>query len=372
MSDFFPVPQVELLFTKRCNLNCSYCFEKDKNSEQMKIEDFSDFINEISSLEFYMFGGEPLMNLDFLTGLYDTLSKKKMNDKQKKKILDSITFNITNGTLIEQNIDIIKKYDLHLQISIDGPKFIHDKNRMYVDGRGSFDDVMKAVDVCIENNIHWTYHGAITNEEFPYILDIFKFYWDLATKKHNGNLDMVVKAFEGNFNQIIFESEYSDEDIDKYLNSLNDTFNYIMGIECLNEQQRDLLISNFFKRRGSSCIAGNRMIAMDAKGYLYPCHRVAIVEDRKLYSLGNIHDRKFSNYQLFNNFMYIDDTKCMFSSNLNNLQWSGNLYGMNWCPSTNIQTSESVFYQSSKYNLMIDEYNRFIDEILDYYNRRIK
>ena len=57
-----------------------------------------------------------------------------------------------------------------MQISIDGPKNVHDSARLYPDGRGSFDDVYEAVEICFREGIPWSAHGSIGPENIKNLL----------------------------------------------------------------------------------------------------------------------------------------------------------------------------------------------------------
>ena len=60
---------------------------------------------------------------------------------KNKVIKFSVT---TNGTLFnERIIRLLKKYPFNVLISLDGPKEIHDKNRVFANGKGSYDVLMK-------------------------------------------------------------------------------------------------------------------------------------------------------------------------------------------------------------------------------------
>jgi uncharacterized protein len=77
-------------------------------------------------------------------------------------MLNSILNLITNGTLIDKHIDTIKKHNYRLQISLDGPKELHDKNRIYRGSdKGSFDDIIKNIQLCKENKISSSVHGVV-------------------------------------------------------------------------------------------------------------------------------------------------------------------------------------------------------------------
>jgi len=58
-----------------------------------------------------------------------------------------ISFTITtNGSLLtEEMVEEFLKYNTKLTISLDGPKQIQDKNRVYLDGSGTY-DIVSVVD----------------------------------------------------------------------------------------------------------------------------------------------------------------------------------------------------------------------------------
>ena len=69
-----------LIMTENCNLNCTYCFEKDKSVSMMTKEVAKksvDFLIENAIFEkrdridFMFFGGEPLLNIDVIDYIYE-------------------------------------------------------------------------------------------------------------------------------------------------------------------------------------------------------------------------------------------------------------------------------------------------------------
>jgi uncharacterized protein len=374
--NYFPAPMTEILFTQKCNMACKYCFEPNKQKNKMTKEQLLDFVDDLPSTDIVMFGGEPLIDMDLLTALYDAIEAKPMNELQKEKLLKSFTVTyplVTNGTLIKNHIETLKKYKITLQISVDGPKEINDLQRVYADGRGSFDDLMEGIDLCVENDIPWFTHGAVTSESFTALPALFHFFWDITLKQCKGDLDQAIRTQSGNLFQIIFEDDYSDQDIDNFLNGQERIFNDILSLD-LTMDQKVKLLQGWFCRHGSSCIAGNRQIAVDADLNIYPCHRPGMSNDRDKNALGNLQDRStFKNFKLFNAFLDIDANRHMISA-------VKNIYGdetnseigfgfqQNWCPAANLETSGTVFYQSAKYNVLIAEYDRFVREIFNYAN----
>ena len=126
---------------------------------------------------------------------------------------------------------------------------------------------------------------------------------------------------------------------------------------------------NWCTKRGSACVVGDIMLAVDFNYDLYPCHRVAMLPDREAFSLGSLigETRDFGNYEYFNALTQMHQDNCLFSSSLNIDEWNEPLYWMNWCPAANSESHNSPYYQPSKYNVLIAELNEFIPELAVYY-----
>lgn len=61
---------------------------------------------------------------------------------------------LSNGTLLEeQTISTMHELGLRLMISVDGLGRIHDIQRVYANGQGSFADVSRAVEIAVNNGL---------------------------------------------------------------------------------------------------------------------------------------------------------------------------------------------------------------------------
>jgi len=144
-----------LLLTDACNLRCGYCYflaNMDKGYEFsfMKeetaiaaIDMFGRCIAKSDSKDqqIVIYGGEPLLNRQTLLTVLRYIDKAK--EKQILPAHVSVTIN-TNGILLDDEIiEQAKESKAVIAISIDGPKEIHDKKRIYQSGKWSFDDVIK-------------------------------------------------------------------------------------------------------------------------------------------------------------------------------------------------------------------------------------
>lgn len=144
-----------LLLTDACNLRCGYCYflanmDKGYKFSFMKeetaiaaIDMFGRCIAKSDSKDqqIVIYGGEPLLNRQTLLTVLRYIDKAK--EKQILPAHVSVTIN-TNGILLEDEIiEQAKESKAVIAISIDGPKEIHDKKRVYQSGKWSFDDVIK-------------------------------------------------------------------------------------------------------------------------------------------------------------------------------------------------------------------------------------
>ncbi|MBO3840815.1 MAG: SPASM domain-containing protein [Candidatus Brockarchaeota archaeon] len=147
-----------LLTTYDCNFNCVYCYERPVISKvymdldvarrtATHITKFTDG-KMAKHVEITLYGGEPLLNLNIAQVVLDEVLKWC----QKNGVSLDINL-VTNGSLITPEVvNSLKAYNLNsVQVTMDGPKEIHDKRRPFRNGMGSFDVIMSNVLNCIDS-----------------------------------------------------------------------------------------------------------------------------------------------------------------------------------------------------------------------------
>lgn len=149
-----------------CNLKCIYCYEQTymikgtTDIDPLKMVDIQfDRIDKImkayedkygktkDDIRITIMGGEPLLKCNLKTIEYIF--------KQSKKRGYTIDI-VSNGVDLNYFIDLFNEYKNildHIQITVDGVKEIHDKRRIFHDGRGSFDLIMNNIKEAIDNDI---------------------------------------------------------------------------------------------------------------------------------------------------------------------------------------------------------------------------
>lgn len=96
------------------------------------------------------YGGEPLLAKEIIYNL----SEKFLAFCEKSNISYD-AFIITNASLMDDNdIENFKKYKIHgAQITIDGPKEIHDQRRRNVKNESTFDKLIDRINALLNNNL---------------------------------------------------------------------------------------------------------------------------------------------------------------------------------------------------------------------------
>ncbi|MBW1965554.1 MAG: anaerobic sulfatase maturase [Deltaproteobacteria bacterium] len=168
----------------RCNLDCEYCFYLEKQALFPKGEDYvmSDevlraYINKYITLQptpvvgFVWQGGEPtLLGLDF----YKRVIELQRPFTGKKEITNSLQ---TNGILLDDEwCAFLKENDFLVGLSLDGPKDIHDRYRKDRGGKGSYDKVMRGMDLLHKHGVEFNVMATVARETAYKPLEVYRFF----------------------------------------------------------------------------------------------------------------------------------------------------------------------------------------------------
>lgn len=375
----FAIPCPDYLLTGSCNLDCKYCFEKSKDNKNMDSEMLKEYLSHNPCTSGFPFGGEPLLVLDKLIDAIRILEENTNIPKDRKKlVLDKHHTIISNGILVPKLIEKIKKHGFKIQFSVDGCKEAHDKNRVYPNGSGSFDDVMKGVQVCIDNNIEWSCHGVVNKGTLPYIFESFKWFFNIYKENKKNGLAYAIDHLRHNTFQIIFEDDYDDKDVDILIEQFGKIAEWVWNHPELNEEQKYQMFDNWFFKTGGVCGVGTGLMALDNEMEIYPCHRVVFIKEEQYSAkLGNVFDPEGFRDEQFNTYCAFHKLakrrKYMYSvlTQIHNFKDKDQNAWFMWCPATNLHETGNPYFQPVKYNLMFTELNRFIRALrLSYFGKR--
>ncbi len=273
-----------------CNLNCSYCFaSQGKYHGDRAIMSYEvgkralDFLVENSgtrrNLEVDFFGGEPLMNFGVVK---DLVAYARSIEKEKNK---NFRFTLTtNGlNITDEVIDFANKEMSNVVLSLDGRKEVHDRFRVDLAGRGSYDRIVPLFQKFVEKRGGKNYYmrGTFTHYNPDFLNDI-KAMLDLGFTEIS--MEPVVCAEND-------PSALTAEDREIVKKQYEDLAKLM--IERRNEGKPftfyhymiDLKGGPCIYKRVSGCGSGTEYMAVTPWGDLYPCHQFVGEEKFRLGSV---------------------------------------------------------------------------------------
>ena len=168
--------------TTSCNMNCVYCQANNgltTPSSFMDIETAERAVDialqspEIN-LNFEFQGGEPLLNYTVIRHIVEYTEEHKNNKNISYNLVSNLTL------LTEEMLDFFCIYNVSISTSIDGNESIHNMNRPFKDGGGTFARVKKKVKIIRDCGLKIGAIETTTRDALPYAKDLIKIYVDLG------------------------------------------------------------------------------------------------------------------------------------------------------------------------------------------------
>jgi len=273
-----------------CNMNCRYCFYLEKSSlyPDHKIHRMSeDTLERVVSSYMetgqpcYTFGwqgGEPtLMGTDFF--------RSAVTFQEKYGRPGSVVSNglQTNATLVDEDTArFLAQYNFLVGVSLDGPRHIHDHYRMFFNGQGTFNRVIKGIEVLKKTGVQFNILVLVSDNNHQSAREIYRFllhqgfyyhqYIPCVEHDSKGRLEPYSITGEqwGVFLTELFRQWYPD-DIDRVSIRLFDSIlNYLVNGR-----------PNICHMENNCC----QYFVIEYNGDIYPCDFFV----RKELLLGNIH-----------------------------------------------------------------------------------
>lgn len=297
--------RITLVVTEKCNLRCTYCaysgkyqFHRKHSKKNMNVEMMKkavDFYFSKSSANneknISLYGGEPLLNfglikecVNYIKKTYSTIAKFNMT---------------TNGTLLnKKNIKFLVQNQFSLLISIDGPKEIHDRYRVFKNGKGTFNCIIKNLRTMKSMYPEYYNNKVRFNMVLAPPLDFDKlneFICEIDVKPSSIKFSRVNTHFTNFFNQF---SQEQMIDFKKSKIKTMDSFNRkLVESKELNEVEKNMFRQRFLfiHRRdmeklsskvpsNGQCMIGERSLLINTNGNFNFCTRIDDV-----FNLGNIY-----------------------------------------------------------------------------------
>ena len=177
------MPKVELLVvqpTPFCNIDCRYCYLQDRNSKavvapQTLVNLFSQafasgWVQDCLTVVWH--AGEPMV---LPIGFYRDAFR--MIDRLTPAGLGVAHSFQTNGTLIDEAwCAFFAEERVDVGVSVDGPKHLHDRNRLTRSGRGTFDKTIAGIRLLRRNDVPFHVISVLSTASLAAPREMFDFY----------------------------------------------------------------------------------------------------------------------------------------------------------------------------------------------------
>lgn len=287
--------------TTACNASCVYCQANNG------IHTPSDFMGKevaekavdvalqspAQSLNFEFQGGEPLLNFDVIKHIVLYSEANKGNH--------DISYNIvTNLTLLtEEILDFFVEYNFGVSTSLDGPAFIHDQNRPFKVGGGTYSKVIDSVNSVRKKELHIGAIQTTTRASLQYPREIVQTYEALGFESiFIRPLTPLGKATRG-----WGEIGYTPEEFNAfYLEAIDELIRINKSGRYMKEDHISILWSriegkfvNYMELR-SPCGAGIGQLAYYTSGDVFTCDEGRMLHEMgdHTFRLGNVFTNTYS------------------------------------------------------------------------------
>lgn len=170
--------------TPFCNIDCKYCYLPDRlNTSKMSLDIVRGAVKKLVAEEVIRedfavlwHAGEPLV----LPVAYYEQAISSIREEVPEHIQVLFSFQ-TNGILLTDDwCRFFLNHSTELGISIDGPEFIHDRNRITRSGKGTFKKVMKAIELVKSYGMPLHVISVLTDFSCNYPEELFAFYKEIG------------------------------------------------------------------------------------------------------------------------------------------------------------------------------------------------
>lgn len=273
--------------TTACNLQCIYC-QANNGSEYSNLFMTKEIAKNAvdialqspaADLDFEFQGGEPLVNFPIVKFIVEYAEAHKKEHFIHYSLVSNLTL------LTDEIIEFLNEYNISISTSIDGNRLVHNHNRPYTNGEGSFDHVRRSVEKLRSEGVSVGAIETTTRYSLEYAKQIVDEYKNLG---FNGIFIRPLTPL-GRANKNWSSLGYT---ADQYLSFYHDALNEIIRLNkdgyIMREDHAAIFLKKIFGRMmnymelRSPCGGGVGQIAYYADGQIFTCD-----EARMLYEMGN-------------------------------------------------------------------------------------
>ncbi|MEA4902154.1 radical SAM protein [Desulfitobacterium sp.] len=306
-----------LILTESCNFRCKYCIYSDHytlsngySDKEMSFDTAKSAIdkymdNNIKSLKYNpnlsisigFYGGEPLLNFKTITRVVHYVE-----DKYKSYFFRTIFAITTNGYLLdEEKIQFMLDHNFAISISLDGGEQEHNRNRVTINNRPTFDIVYQNL-LILDKKFNERFSFSFKNDIYPYVILVtYDNFTDLQEVygffKNHPDLDKrisrISKVKDLNSNYYLNSKQSDNGTIQKQKDAI-DSFLYMIKFDqpitnFIRKYVQGIIFEpstninyNYDRSRGL-CFPGISKLAVDVNGNFHMCEKISLQ-----YPIGNV------------------------------------------------------------------------------------
>jgi uncharacterized protein len=287
--DSFRTIYISLHISSSCNMNCKYCFMKDRRDANLTFEDSKKLIdmiiNEYPNAGKYIVdptgSGEPLLKLELLCCIGNYCKKK--SDILKREVLPMI---VTNGILLDKDtVQKLRDSGILFGVSLDGNKKENDTYRYNYNKEGTYNTITKNIKRIKDRSLMGV-AVTITNKNMDLVKNLkhlIKCFPTISMKPVRA-IDSNIGINESNIDKI--KNAYSDLHEFLLIQTRKGNLEYLSAI--LNGDDyfgKFLLRSILGQKVITRCDAGVGRFSLAPDGLIYACPGSIDIDDLVVGSL---------------------------------------------------------------------------------------
>lgn len=259
-----------------CNLRCRYCFYNTRDQltrTVMSGELLEKFLVEYMELFsghlfFIWHGGEPLLaGLPFFERIIELQRKHLKEGQAIKNVIQ------TNATLIDDEwAEFFKAHNFKVGVSVDGDKESHDHFRLNHGNGGSFDYVMRGIEILRKHGIEPGIIQTLTHDNTTRVREDFSFFANILGVKRWGVNDFRdVNAV----NQAMIGQSITNEELTSFLKTYIDMW-LAQDDGALQIREVENFMAGIVGKKASSCTFNGECswyFSLAHDGKVHPCDR---------------------------------------------------------------------------------------------------
>ena len=168
--------------TDKCNLRCKYCYVstldtyKTMSKEVLervkyKLIESMEKDKELKRIHLKLSGGEIFTKFDYWKDYVKDLKKEI-----EKRGVEASFVTLSNLTILNKEIiNYLKELNIAVSVSLDGIGEFHDKNRVFINQKGTFKKVIENIEKLEKNGIRFSISTTVTNDSIEGLPKLSRF-----------------------------------------------------------------------------------------------------------------------------------------------------------------------------------------------------